>query len=138
MAVSKPLNPLNLNPHYFVVAAIDFGTTFSGYAFSFDSNIHGIHMNKRWGSPTGRESDKCPTSVLLTSDGRFHSFGYEAEDDYLQFDSDAGYQLYRNFKMVLYDEVWNILCYFCSEYIGKCIGPDPQIKFSLLPLSWEN
>ena len=116
MAVSKPLNPLNLNPNYLVVAAIDFGTTFSGYAFSFKANKDNISMNKRWGSSTGRESDKCPTSVLLNPDGEFYSFGYEAEEDYLQLDSDAGYQLYRKFKMVLYDKVQNILLYLLDAF----------------------
>ena len=44
---------------YLLVAAIDFGTTFSGYAFSFiptkdDPVLHEkIHMNKNWGENLG-------------------------------------------------------------------------------------
>ena len=36
--------------NYIMVAAIDFGTTFSGYAFSFKSNKEEIHMYKDWGA----------------------------------------------------------------------------------------
>ena len=38
---------------YVMVAAIDFGTTFSGYAFSFKSNPEDIKMNKNWGTALG-------------------------------------------------------------------------------------
>lgn len=39
---------------YQIVAAIDFGTTFSGYAYSFASNKQAIHVNKNWGQTQGR------------------------------------------------------------------------------------
>ena len=32
-----------------IVAAIDFGTTFSGYAYSFASSREAVHVNKNWG-----------------------------------------------------------------------------------------
>ncbi len=38
---------------YQIVAAIDFGTTFSGYAYSFASNKSAIHVNKNWGQTQG-------------------------------------------------------------------------------------
>ena len=65
--------------HYVMVAAIDFGTTFSGYAFSFKTNPEAIAMNKNWGAVTGFESYKTPTCVLTGPSGDFVAFGYEAE-----------------------------------------------------------
>ena len=41
-----------------MVAAFDFGTTFSGYAFSLKTNIKDIRMNKNWGSEFGYQSFK--------------------------------------------------------------------------------
>ena len=42
-----------LKDDYIMVAAIDFGTTFSGYAFSFRKNQTDIKMNKNWGAGLG-------------------------------------------------------------------------------------
>ena len=95
--------------HYLFAASIDIGTTHSGYAFSFKSDCNAISAPNTWISPTGKSCSRCPTSVLLNPDGSFHSFGYEAEADYLKLGSDTGHQLYRNFKMVLYDKVWKVL-----------------------------
>lgn len=33
---------------HFVVAAIDFGTTYSGYAFAFTRDPDSIHMMRKW------------------------------------------------------------------------------------------
>ena len=40
---------------YIAVAAIDFGTTYSGFAFAFNhkKGKGGIHMNKAWGPDQG-------------------------------------------------------------------------------------
>ena len=35
-------------PSHFVVVAIDFGTTYSGYAFSFTRDPDSVHMMKKW------------------------------------------------------------------------------------------
>ena len=88
---------------YVIVAAIDFGTTHSGFAFSTKSKPNDIIMNKNWGSEYSHESYKCPTSVLTDPQGKFVSFGYMAENDYsvkLE-EGRENYQLYRHFKMSL-------------------------------------
>lgn len=64
---------------YILCAAIDFGTTFSGYAFSFKSSPDSIKMNKNWSESFGFQSYKTPTCVLTGPDHSFMSFGYEAE-----------------------------------------------------------
>ena len=48
---------------YILVAAIDFGTTFSGYAFSFTNKKETILMNKNWTDALAYESYKTPTQV---------------------------------------------------------------------------
>ncbi|XP_062585855.1 uncharacterized protein LOC134247521, partial [Saccostrea cucullata] len=68
------------------VAAIDFGTTYSGFAYlskhDFKSG-QGIHKieTKIWigGSLV---SSKTSTCILFNPDGKFDSFGFEAEDKY--------------------------------------------------------
>ena len=67
--------------NYVMLAAIDFGTTFSGYAFSFKTSQSDIKMNKNWGENLGFQSYKTPTSVLLDDKGNFKAFGFEAEDE---------------------------------------------------------
>ncbi|KAL4221970.1 hypothetical protein ACF0H5_018018 [Mactra antiquata] len=88
-----------------VIAAIDFGTSFSGYAFSYCDNPDKIYTKKWMGEGMTDYTDKAPTTVLLYPDGKFHSFGYEAEDEYaLLVDGEVFHDWYffRNFKMKLY------------------------------------
>eukprot|EP00117_Sycon_ciliatum_P037973 scpid44333/ scgid28299/ Heat shock 70 kDa protein 12A len=89
----------------FVVAAIDFGTTYSGYAFSFTRDPDSIHVMRRWeGGDPGVNNQKLPTSVLMDPSGKFLSFGYSARDDYHDLDpADAKKYLYfEKFKMSLH------------------------------------
>ena len=58
---------------HLVVVAIDFGTTYSGYAFSFADSAPDragpppIHMMRRWeGGDPGVVNQKTPTTILLT------------------------------------------------------------------------
>ena len=43
---------------YVMVASIDFGTTFSGYAFSFKGSETDIKLNKNWGDTMGFSVNK--------------------------------------------------------------------------------
>ncbi|XP_061173861.1 heat shock 70 kDa protein 12A-like [Saccostrea echinata] len=99
--------------HQFVVA-IDFGTTYSGYAFSTrgdftEDPIEKIVTNV-W-QAGDLLSDKTPTTLLLKhiepdSRQEFVAFGYEAEDIYSRLPEEEkdGYFYFRRFKMALYDE----------------------------------
>ena len=105
-----------------VVVAIDFGTTFSGYAFAFTRDSSSIHMMRRWeGGDPGVTNQKTPTTLLLKPDGTFHSFGFGARDFYHDLDShDAKKWLYFDkFKMTLH----------ASEV---CLHSFSNILFSLL------
>lgn len=91
---------------YIAIVAIDFGTTFSGFAFSF---LHlegepGIHLNKDWGNEQGYQTAKAPTSVLLTPEKIFDKFGYEAAEQYAQLEEPRNRDVFffERFKMLLH------------------------------------
>ncbi|GFR72037.1 heat shock 70 kDa protein 12A [Elysia marginata] len=92
-------------PRHFVVVAIDFGTTHSGYAFSFIRDPSSVYMMRRWaGEEPGVVNQKTLTSLLLTPEGEFHSFGYSARSNYLNLvPLEARHWLYfSTFKMELH------------------------------------
>ncbi|XP_061601129.1 heat shock 70 kDa protein 12A isoform X4 [Cololabis saira] len=92
-------------PSCVVVVAIDFGTTSSGYAYAFTKEPECIHTMRRWeGGDPGVSNQKTPTTILLTPDRKFHSFGYAARDFYHDLDpSESKHWLYlEKFKMKLH------------------------------------
>ncbi|XP_062610618.1 heat shock 70 kDa protein 12A-like [Saccostrea cucullata] len=96
---------------YLIVGAIDFGTTYSGYAFStrheYDEDPTSI-SNRTWTASSGQlQSLKIPTCALFTPEMTFHSFGYEAQDKYVSLSSAEDHKdwfFFRHFKMKLYNE----------------------------------
>ncbi|XP_060603676.1 heat shock 70 kDa protein 12B-like [Ruditapes philippinarum] len=92
---------------HLLVAAFDFGTTYSGYAFSFRDDPMKIQTNQ--GCNAGSEkliSLKTSTCVLLNQRKEFDSFGFEAEIRYSDLAEDNkhhGWMLFRRFKMLLYN-----------------------------------
>uniref|UniRef100_A0A674JVH4 Heat shock protein family A (Hsp70) member 12A n=1 Tax=Terrapene triunguis TaxID=2587831 RepID=A0A674JVH4_9SAUR len=90
---------------FLVVVAIDFGTTSSGYAYSFSKEPECIHVMRRWeGGDPGVSNQKTPTTILLTPERKFHSFGYAARDFYHDLDpNESKHWLYfEKFKMKLH------------------------------------
>lgn len=90
---------------HFVVVAIDFGTTYSGYAFSFTRDPDNIHMMRKWeGGDPGVVNQKTPTTLLLNPDGEFHSFGFTARDVYHDLDAQEAkrWMFFEKFKMTLH------------------------------------
>ena len=93
------------------MAAIDFGTTFSGYAFSFlhDYNRDPLKISANsWSAGVSQlVTLKTSTCVLFDATGKFHSFGFEAEENYSTLALDKEHRdwyYFRRFKMMLYDE----------------------------------
>lgn len=100
-----------------LVAAIDFGTTYSGYAFAFENDYTGeedpqksIHANE-WRSSTGvSTNNKTLTTVLFDPDGNFHTFGYDAENNYAEIVENeekdhTKWYCFKRFKMKLHDQM---------------------------------
>jgi len=131
-------------PKYVAVVAIDFGTTYSGFAFSFHDKRGegGIHMNREWGNDEGRSTLKAPSSILLRPNKEFDSFGYEADDKYVHFrdGEEKEYYYLKHFKMELHkSKVTNIVgvvvvCNICRQVklkakyeasgpSGRCLSP---------------
>ncbi|VDI82370.1 Hypothetical predicted protein [Mytilus galloprovincialis] len=96
--------------NYLMVAAIDFGTTYSGYSFSlrdeFLKNPLQIHT-ATW-KTTCRLStgEKTPTCLLLNKKREFVAFGYDAEDRWTDLILDKeqdDYYYFQRFKMNLHN-----------------------------------
>lgn len=73
------------------VAAIDFGTTYSGFAFSWKHEWSKVQVISKYS--VDFMSRKVPTSLLLKPDQSFYAFGTDAESIYTQMaekrDSDS-------------------------------------------------
>ncbi|WAR26555.1 HS12B-like protein [Mya arenaria] len=65
----------------FLVAVIDFGTSYSGWSYSFKLDPT-IVATKNWQGDQ-LVSSKAPTCVLIEPDGKtFSAFGYDAATQY--------------------------------------------------------
>ncbi|KAK3594224.1 hypothetical protein CHS0354_016924 [Potamilus streckersoni] len=92
-----------------MVAAVDFGTTFSSWAFSFKHEFEKdptkVHT-KNWNSGQSI-SHKAPTTALIRSDGMtLEAFGYEAEDKYASLVAEETHKVwyyFQRFKMSLFE-----------------------------------
>ncbi|XP_061164556.1 heat shock 70 kDa protein 12B-like [Saccostrea echinata] len=93
-----------------LVAAMDFGTTYSGYAFKFRHEATKKMYIKSWHKEAGSSclpSEKAPTCVLLRANGEFKSFGYQAENEYSDIASEGleeDWHFFRHFKMLLHNQ----------------------------------
>ncbi|XP_045203146.2 heat shock 70 kDa protein 12A-like [Mercenaria mercenaria] len=112
------------NEDYLLVAAIDFGTAYSGYAFSTRTD-HGKDPLKvcanTWGAGN-LMSLKTSTCVLFDRNKKFHSFGFEAEDNYSDFALDEKHQdfyFFRRFKMKLFDKMHLRRKFMLEDEMGK-------------------
>ncbi|XP_052760640.1 heat shock 70 kDa protein 12A-like [Mya arenaria] len=95
---------------FLVVASIDFGTTYSGWAYSFrfefekDPTI--VHA-KTWHGGNF-VSQKGPTCILIKPDGKtLEAFGYEAETKYADLAGENEHKMwyyFRRFKMKLFNK----------------------------------
>lgn len=95
---------------YEIVAAIDFGTTYSGYAYCSKSDFKRsppVIKTSAWKSGTGTcdKFMKTPTVVLFDQNQKFDSFGFEAEKKYLKLalrNQQESWYFFKKFKMRLH------------------------------------
>lgn len=110
------LNRLQSRSKRLVVAAIDFGTTYSGFAFSLKNTWTKVQCSE-WSNGSFL-SNKTPTVLLLNPDQTFLAFGYNAETLIAEqkYDSDSEgneikkpkynmseYYYFQRFKMLLFE-----------------------------------
>ncbi|XP_063447416.1 heat shock 70 kDa protein 12A-like [Mytilus trossulus] len=130
---------MTMNPNYLLVAAIDFGTTYSGYAFSmrhsFEKQPMTIHANQAWNAGSQQLlSLKTPTCLLLDSNKQFVSFGYEAENQYADIVTDNEqdeYYYFHRFKMCLHKHKDVSMDLILEDITGK---PMPTIDVFALSI----
>ncbi|KAL3871047.1 hypothetical protein ACJMK2_039070 [Sinanodonta woodiana] len=92
-----------------LVAAIDFGTTYSSWAYStkeeFKNSPLKIH-NRQWKSES-HVSSKAPTTILFQPDGfTMDAFGYDAESKYVELaqkEEHTNWFYFKRFKMKIYE-----------------------------------
>ncbi|XP_043084951.1 heat shock 70 kDa protein 12A-like [Puntigrus tetrazona] len=92
----------------FLYIAIDFGTSYSGYAFSFktDKRIEQIRIPS-WGVEQGLKTFKTPTCILFDEEQNFQKFGYDAMKTYtmlMKKEKAKKHYLFEHFKMELYNK----------------------------------
>lgn len=105
---------------FVAVAAIDFGTTYSGCAFSTvqDFKTDKLSIVTIPLDDQNVISYKTPTVLLLTPEKQFHSFGAMAEDHYVylaQRDEANMWYYFDRFKMQLYRA--KVFCVIKNMYI---------------------
>ena len=89
-----------------MVVGMEFGITYSGYAFSFKhnwSNTSFTRSNESW-----RQRFKIPSVLLLSNKTEFVDFGFDAEDKYASFKdngTDKDYYLFKGFGRIFYNRV---------------------------------
>ncbi|XP_062614718.1 heat shock 70 kDa protein 12A-like [Saccostrea cucullata] len=86
-----------------IVAAIDFGTIYSSYAYSFKFDWTTI-ITQSWHDNEYLMDYKTPTSLLLKPDGSFFKFGFEAENEYARLSEDDNHKdhyFFRRFMLIL-------------------------------------
>lgn len=110
------------------IAAVDFGTSYSVFAYSWKFNWRQIQTNE-WNSEFFYSS-KASTSLILNPDQTFLAFGYEAELKYFKSNDDEektqkypinDYYFFPSFKNLLYNQVScvfnQILGYWLTLYV---------------------
>ncbi|XP_052276645.1 heat shock 70 kDa protein 12A-like isoform X2 [Dreissena polymorpha] len=113
-----------LNQNFLLVAAIDFGTAYSGYAFSskedFKTDPLKISANTWIGGTL--MSLKTSTCVLFDKEKKFYKFGYDAEDAYANLaldDKHNDYYYFRRFKMELFNKLKLKRRFMLEDVMGK-------------------
>ncbi|XP_062580516.1 heat shock 70 kDa protein 12A-like [Saccostrea cucullata] len=94
---------------YLYVAAIDIGTTFSGYAYSSHKDFmkDPLKVFSHLWSAANYISQKTSTFILYDPEDKFYSFGSDAETRYIELldQEDAEkWKAFYNFKMKLYEK----------------------------------
>lgn len=103
-----------------VVAAIDFGTMYSGYAFSLTQDWKKTYTYTWYGG--NAPSNKNPTVLLLDSNEEFVAFGYDAEDQYSKLTAKKvheDYYYFQRFKMILHQDLGVKKNILCTDELGK-------------------
>lgn len=103
-----------------LVAAIDIGTTHSGWAFSFISDYERDPLritSFTWPADFRKEIRiKTSTCILFDKNKQFHSFGNDAEEKYSELVEEEEHQEWyflKNFQTTLFNK--KVRIFFCKQ-----------------------
>ena len=102
MSFDQPTASQNL-----IVVAIDVGTTYSGYAFSFRNKPSEVIVVNWENHANDGFSHKAPSALLLNQTYKFVAFGFEAEERYSEIitrEPTDQYLFVKNFKTELVND----------------------------------
>ena len=128
-----------IRSNFLVVGAIDFGTSYSGFAYSFTNDPHKVFTNT-WHASARLTSNKTPTCILFDTDKKFSAFGYEAEDAFGNYFLDKKqneWYFFTGYKMALYEQLVSIRCLCVSVFLAHQIEKSyvlPHVRNSYLTL----
>lgn len=122
----------------FLVGAIDFGTTYSGWAYSF---LHDYNSDptkaivRHWYSGTDTlATEKTPTCALIAPDGKtLEGFGYEAENKYQKLVENGTHRqhyFFKRFKMAL-DKLTIKRDLLIKDEMGKSLSAMTVVSLSI-------
>ncbi|XP_060556060.1 heat shock 70 kDa protein 12A-like [Ruditapes philippinarum] len=130
--MKTPGQIIKLAPETIMVASLDLGTTYSGWAYSFLSDFISDPRKisvRNWNAGSIL-TPKTPTCLLVKPDGKtIEAFGYEAENKYRELIEDnmhASYYFFRRFKMTLNRKL--------SEKINRNLMLEDETGRSLLAI----
>ncbi|XP_060566321.1 heat shock 70 kDa protein 12A-like [Ruditapes philippinarum] len=111
---------------HILVAAIDFGTTFSSWGFSFkhEFDLEPTKITaKQWTGLQSAVSLKGPTTILIKPDGEtIDSFGFDAETRYAELAEDREHKdwyFFKRFKMQLFNKIGLSRNFTIEDATGK-------------------
>ena len=100
-----------------LVVGIDFGTSYSAYAYSYAYEKDKIFMNSDW--PSGSRATKEMTAILFNGNEEFVAFGEDAVDKFnaLTEEEEKAFFFFNCFKMDLYKEKVSFFYYDWSRVL---------------------
>lgn len=117
---------------FLIVGAIDFGTSYSGYAYSYRHDPQTV-VTRHWHSASrGITTEKLPTCILFDKKRSFSQFGFKAEEDYGLYCDDGNasdWYFFRGYKLALYEEM--------HLKVDKTITDELGREFSLFDIVTE-
>ena len=109
MASSEETCDRTKKRQFLIVGALDFGTSYSGYAYSYSHDPTKV-FTRQWSSSTrGITVEKIPTCILLDKNKTFRAFGFKAEEDYGMYCDEgkkSDWYFFKGYKLALYDEMY--------------------------------